>query len=121
MARAMLGGKTGPNQTDWRKLGSKNHLIVDAQGIPLAVILTGTATTSCDSKLAGSAAVLCANRKSSRTTEATVPSHIGSACERERSTTPLLAKIGSPHGSGLGKTRWVIDMRSANDVYQLER
>jgi transposase len=35
------GKKTGPNPTDRRKLGSKHHLIVDAQGIPLAVILTG--------------------------------------------------------------------------------
>jgi len=33
-------GKTGPNPTDLRKLGSKHNLIVDAQGIPLAVILT---------------------------------------------------------------------------------
>jgi IS5 family transposase len=36
------GGKnTAPNPTDRRKLGSKHHLIVDAQNIPLAVILTG--------------------------------------------------------------------------------
>jgi IS5 family transposase len=32
--------KTGPSPTDRRKLGSKHHLIVDAQGIPLAVILS---------------------------------------------------------------------------------
>lgn len=28
---------------------------------------------------------------------------------RERSITPVLAKIGAPHGSGLGKTRWVVE------------
>lgn len=28
---------------------------------------------------------------------------------RERGITPLLAKIGSSHGSGLGKTRWFIE------------
>jgi transposase len=39
--RAPCGGaKTGPNPTDRRKLGSKHHLLTDAQGIPLAVILT---------------------------------------------------------------------------------
>jgi transposase len=39
--RAPSGGaKTGPNPTDRRKLGSKHHLLVEAQGIPLAVILT---------------------------------------------------------------------------------
>jgi hypothetical protein len=36
------GGKnTAPSPTDRRKLGNKHHLVVDAQGIPLAVILTG--------------------------------------------------------------------------------
>ena len=39
--RAPSGGaKTGPNPTDRRKLGSKHHLLVEARGIPLAVILT---------------------------------------------------------------------------------
>jgi transposase len=39
--RAPCGGdKTGPNPTDRRKLGSKHHLLTDANGIPLAVILT---------------------------------------------------------------------------------
>ena len=28
---------------------------------------------------------------------------------RERGITPVLAKIGSPHGSGLGKTRWQVE------------
>jgi transposase len=40
--RAPCGGeKTGPNPTDRRKLGSKHHMLTDAHGIPLAVILTG--------------------------------------------------------------------------------
>lgn len=34
------GAKTGPNPTDRRKAGSKHHLLTDAQGVPLAVILT---------------------------------------------------------------------------------
>ena len=39
--RAPCGGaETGPNPTDRRKLGSKHHLLTDARGIPLAVILT---------------------------------------------------------------------------------
>ena len=39
--RAPCGGeKTGPNPTDRRKLGSKHHLLTDAHGIPLAIILT---------------------------------------------------------------------------------
>lgn len=40
--RAPHGGpKTGPNPVDRSKLGSKHHVITDARGIPLAVILTG--------------------------------------------------------------------------------
>jgi transposase len=40
--RAPCGGeKTGPNPTDRRKLGCKHHMLTDAHGIPLAVILTG--------------------------------------------------------------------------------
>lgn len=35
------GAKTGPNPTDRRKLGSKHHVITDAQGVPLATRLTG--------------------------------------------------------------------------------
>lgn len=34
------GGKTGPSQVDRRKGGSKHHVLTDAQGLPLAVILT---------------------------------------------------------------------------------
>ena len=33
--------KTGPNPTDRRRPGSKHHLATEAQGIPLAITLTG--------------------------------------------------------------------------------
>ncbi|MGN6485670.1 MAG: IS5 family transposase [Thermomicrobiales bacterium] len=35
------GDATGPNPTDRARPGTKRHLIVDRQGIPLAVLLTG--------------------------------------------------------------------------------
>ena len=39
--RAPGGGrKTGPNPTDRRKLGVKHHLLTDAKGTPLAVVIT---------------------------------------------------------------------------------
>jgi transposase len=41
MVPAPGGGRnTGPNPTARRKLGSKHHVVTDAQGIPLATILT---------------------------------------------------------------------------------
>ncbi|MGF6292588.1 hypothetical protein QFZ98_004449 [Paraburkholderia youngii] len=39
--RCGLRSKTGPNPTDRARPGSKHPLITEAQGIPLAVILTG--------------------------------------------------------------------------------
>src|SRR6266540_1184273 len=38
--RAARGKKTGPNPTDRRKAGSKNHVLTDAHGIPLVARLT---------------------------------------------------------------------------------
>jgi hypothetical protein len=34
-------GETGPNPTDRRKTGSKHHLLVDDNGTPINIILTG--------------------------------------------------------------------------------
>ncbi len=39
-----MGEKTGPNRTDRAKAGSKHHVITDAQGIPLATLLTSANT-----------------------------------------------------------------------------
>jgi transposase len=40
--RAPHGGrKTGPSPTDRRKTGTKHHLLVEAQGVPLAATLSG--------------------------------------------------------------------------------
>lgn len=45
--RALGGGeKTCPNATDRSKPGSKHHVVTDAQGVPLAVTVTG-ATSGC--------------------------------------------------------------------------
>jgi transposase len=35
-----MGEKSGTNPTDRRKAGSKHNLLVDAQGIPVNVLLT---------------------------------------------------------------------------------
>ena len=36
-----MGEKTGPNPTDRRKRGSQHHVLTDAQGVPLAALVTG--------------------------------------------------------------------------------
>ena len=35
------GQETGPNPTDRGKLGSKRHIVVDARGIPLVILVSG--------------------------------------------------------------------------------
>lgn len=88
------GKKAGLNPTDRRKLGSKHHVIVDAQGIPLAVVLTGANRHDMPSLMRwfmlirtfrASGAVPCASRESFRATGATVPNLIGNACVSEAS------------------------------------
>ncbi|WP_087881877.1 IS5 family transposase [Caballeronia mineralivorans] len=116
--RAMPGGKkTGPNPTDRRKLGSKHHLIVDAQGIPLAVILTGANCndiTQLEPLVAAIPAIRGRRGRPLRKPEI-VQGDRGYSSEphrkrlRKRGIKPVLAKIGSPHGSGLGKTRWPVE------------
>jgi transposase len=111
------GKKTGPNPTDRRKLGSKHHLIVDAQGIPLAVILSGANCNDITQLDALVEAIPPIRGKRGRPLRKPkiVQGDRGYSSEphrqrlRKRGITPVLAKIGSPHGSGLGKTRWVVE------------
>ena len=111
------GKKTGPNPTDRRKLGSKHHLIVDAQGIPLAVILTGANRHDITQLDALVDAIPHIRGKRGRPLHKprVVQGDRGYSSEphrqrlREQGITPLLAKVRSPHGSGLGKTRWVVE------------
>lgn len=41
------GQETGPNPTDRGKLGSKRHIVVDARGIPLVVLVSGANRHDC--------------------------------------------------------------------------
>lgn len=109
--------KTGPNPTDRRKLGSKHHLIVDAQGIPLAVILSGANCNDITQLDALVEAIPPIRGKRGRPLRKpqVVQGDRGYSSEphrqrlRKRGITLVLAKIGSPHGSGLSKTRWVVE------------
>jgi transposase len=78
--RALKGGLSpGPSPVDRGRLGSKHHLITDAAGIPLAVILTGGHRNDVTQLL------------------------------RERGITPVIARRGTAHGSGLGRLRRVVE------------
>jgi len=114
--RAVRGGThTGPNPTDRAKKGCKRHLITDGQGLPL-VAQTGPANRRDEQALPGllwwlwavlsygwrcRPAVLQGDRGYGFPWSITLVLAWG--------IRSLLAVRGSPHGSGLGRTRYVVE------------
>ncbi|HJV87624.1 MAG TPA: IS5 family transposase [Noviherbaspirillum sp.] len=116
--RAVHGGKkAGPNPTDRRKAGSKHHLVVDANGTPLNVILTGANphdSTQLTPLLDGVPAIAGRRGRPLRKPRC-VQADRAYDCERyrlilqQRGIHPQLAKRCTGHGSHLGVTRWVVE------------
>ena len=127
--RAVGGGEaTGPNPTDRARPGSKHHVLVDAHGIPLAVAVTGANVPDVKQLLPLVVDVAPVRGK---------PGHPRSRPQRlfgDRAydsepvrrilrwlgIEPNLAKRGTPHGSGLGKFRWVVE-RTISWLHQQRR
>ncbi|CAL8479579.1 transposase (plasmid) [Caballeronia sp. S22] len=120
-SRRIGGKKTGLNPTDRRKLGSKHHLIVEAQGITLAVILSGANCHDIRQLNALVSAIPPIRGKRGRPLRkpGIVQGDRGYSSNKHRQAlrkqgiVPELARIGAPHGSGLGKTRWVVERSMA--------
>lgn len=120
--RAIFGGAhTGPNPTDRSKNGCKRHVICDSHGIPL-VVLTGPANQRDEEMVAPMLdqfpEVINTQGKNQQQPKALqgdrgygFPWII--AMLVTRMIRSLLAPRGSPHGSGLGKTRYVIERTMA--------
>jgi len=116
--RALYGGEhTGPNPTDRGKNGCKRHIICDANGIPL-VIQTGPANQR-DEELVKPMLKQFPHLPDRQGKKRTKPK----ALQGDRGygfvwiikmlirmmIVSLLAPRGSAHGSGLGKTRYVVE------------
>jgi transposase len=116
-ARAFGGVEgSGPNPTDRGRPGVKQHLVVDAQGIPLAGDTTPANTPEV-------LEVLPLVDSCGPLDEAGEPQHrpeelYGDRAYdsephreqlRERGVEPKLPKRGTEHGSGLGVFRWVVE------------
>ena len=122
------GLQTGPNPTDRRKAGSKHHLRTDAQGLPLSVQVT--AANVHDSRqlqplvLAIPALRGKTGRPRQRPEIVQGDRAYGSRAHqrwlRTLGITSRLARKGWPHGSGLGKTRWVVE-RTLSWLHQFRR
>ena len=98
--RAKRGGElTGPNPTDRAKPGTKYHIVVASDGIPLAALLRrALVVCAAIARLYADAAYHSAeNRK---------------LCAAE-GILPLIRERGEPHGSGLGTVRCVVEHANA--------
>ena len=97
--RALRGGKTGPNPTDRRKAGSKHHVLTDAHGIPLVDAMPSLRGRA--GRPARKPQLIQGDRG--------YDSQPHRDQLRRRGIASQLAKRRTPHGSGLGGTRWVVE------------
>lgn len=112
------GEETGPNPTDRAKPGSKRHVVVDANGTPLALILTKANRNDGQEclplldaipPLVGPEGGRPHQRPKAVLGDAAYGSQANRDGVRERGSEPLLAHPRREHGSGLGTVRWVVE------------
>jgi len=117
-ARALGGGDdTGPNPTDRSKLGTKHHVLTDAQGIPLVVAVTGANAADATQllPLVDSIPDLSGPQGDKPTkpeelyADRAYDSEPHRQALRERGIEPKIPKRRTEHGSGLGIYRWVVE------------
>ncbi|SOY75400.1 transposase [Cupriavidus taiwanensis] len=115
------GRKTGPNPTDRSRPGSKHHILVDANGVPISAILTGANRNDVTQLLPLVDAIPPIRGVRGRPLQKpkVIYADRGYDSEphrqrlRERGIKPVLAKRRTEHGSGLGKFRWVVERTQA--------
>ena len=111
------GGKTGKNPTDRGKLGTKHHVATDAQGIPLAVTITGSNVPDVKELLHVVDAIPPVQGRVGRPRQRPATMYADRAYDsveyryemRARSIRPLFARRNTAHGSGLGIFRYVVE------------
>ena len=116
-ARAFAGaGGSGPNPTDRGRPGVKQHILVDGNGIPLAVDSTPANTNEITEllPLVESAGPLDADgepkhRPKALYADRAYDSEPHRQALRQRGIVPHLAKRNTGHGSGLGVNRWMVE------------
>ena len=109
--RAKRGGDlTGPNPTDRGKPGTKYHVAVNGNGVPVACV--ATAANVNDTQLferlfLKAFAVMARIRRVFADKGYDAEPHRMLCCDFD--VTPRIHKRGRPHGSGLGKKRWPVE------------
>ena len=112
---------TGPSPVDRARTGSKHHLITEAHGIPLQVSLTGGNRNDVTQLMPLIQAIPPVRGRRGRPRQRldTIYADRGYDHDkyrkqvREVDITPVIARRGDEHGSGLGVYRWVVEQSSA--------
>ncbi|CAL9667421.1 IS5 family transposase ISGeob7 [Streptomyces sp. enrichment culture] len=127
--RALKGGaRTGPSPVDRGRSGSKHHLITDRYGTPLAVSATSgnrhdvTQLTPLLDTIPRIRGLVGRPRHRPRQLFADRGYDYDKYRRllRARGITPRIARKGTAHGSGLGKTGWVVE-RTFAWLHQFKR
>jgi transposase len=110
--RAKHGGElTGPNPTARGKAGTKYHVVVATDGIPLGAV--PSAANVHDTRLFGHllrlAQVVCAAAIGRLYADAAYDSAANRQLCRRDGIQPCIREVGEPHGSGLGAVRCVVE------------
>ena len=111
------GEKTGPSPVDRRKKGSKHHIIVDAKGTPLAVTVTVANVPDVKQLEPLVDAIPPVRGKPGQPHRRPKEVYADRAYDSEphrrrlrwRGIRPRICAAEDPHGSGLGKFRWVVE------------
>jgi transposase len=109
--RAKRGGElTGPNPTDRGKAGTKYHVVVATDGIPLgaAPSAANVHDTRLFPHLLRLAQVVCAAIGRLYADAAYDSADNRGLCRRD-GIQPCIRQVGAPHGSGLGTVRCVVE------------
>ena len=109
--RAKHGGElTGPNPTDRGKAGTKYHVVVSTDGIPLAAVPSAANVhdTCLFPHLLRLAQVVCAAVGRLYADAGHDSAANRDLCLRE-GIQPCIREVGAPHGSGLGTVRCVVE------------
>jgi transposase len=111
------GSQTGPSPVDRGRRGSKQHLLVDGGGIPLAWTLTGGNRNDITQLLALLDRVPHVHGRAGRPRHRpdSVVADRGYDHDKyrrlvwQRGIKPVIARRQTEHGSGLGRDRWVVE------------
>ncbi len=109
--RAKRGGElTGPNPTDRGKAGTKYHVVVATDGLPLGVVPSAANVhdTRLFPHLLRLAQVVCAAIGRLYADAAYASAENRGLCLQD-GIQPRIRQVGEPHGSGLGAVRCVVE------------